>query len=107
MYTMWQPFEVQTAKGVSFVSPRESPPKPCRRAERAGYALPTREETLRQANAAMGVVARGDGDPAPLGPLLLAVARMAHQHGVEGEEALRRSLADFERELRAWRDEAD
>ena len=68
-----------------------------RRASRAGLEVAGPEATARQADAALRAVAAGDASP--LGPLLLAVARLAHHQGVDAEEALRDALADFEREL--------
>lgn len=69
-----------------------------RRAERAGIALPNAEQSARKADAALRVVAAGD--TSPLGPLLLAVARLAHYRGVDAEEALRSVVAEFEKDLR-------
>jgi MazG family protein len=71
-----------------------------RRARRAGYDLPSREDASRQARAALQAL--DAGDPAPLGPLLLAIAGLAHREGVDAEQALRDAVAGFERELRAW-----
>jgi MazG family protein len=71
-----------------------------RRAERAGFALPTREESARRAEAALKALDAGDARA--LGPLLLAVAQLAHRGGVDAEEALRTASAELESALREW-----
>ncbi|MGH0029014.1 MAG: nucleoside triphosphate pyrophosphohydrolase [Myxococcota bacterium] len=70
-----------------------------RRAGRAGIDVQSAEQSSRHAAAALAVVSGGDA--APLGPLLLAVARLAHGLGADAEEALRGSVAELERALRS------
>jgi len=68
-----------------------------RRAQRAGFALPTREESAGHAKAALEAL-----DASSLGSLLLAVAQLAQHEGVDAEEALRTATAEFETSLREW-----